>query len=928
MSTYLQGVTDYIPEIQQYQPNFDLISSTLKYRQSLYDEAREKIADVYNTVLNSPMLRDVDNAKREDFFKQIDNDIKKISRMDLSLKQNQNMANHIFTQFLDDKNIAHDMVYTKQAKKALNYGEYLRETGEKGYWKGMEENIMYDMNQYSMADDQTALTMSAPKYIKSIDITREIMDRVKEMKFDITEESPYVQAIGSDGRPQFDANGNPVMIESKWIVTKKNGDLIEPYLQAMFLSEYANRGDVTDYYTQIAKNERIKWLNQNADNYASIDEANKAYADQIINSTYEKNKQTQRDLDDMVSNKKNQIASEQLKLEAAQSEGDDTSAQYYDNHIKEYIDELNAMNSSAEYMGQKNRQVESGNFNTKAIDSYVGNALLTTNIANSAHMASMYGYEKKYEVNPYKKMEMEQAFQWKMQERKFELQKDLEQYKKSLDKQEYANPLNLVTGLQFQGNSATLETDTNGQSVVDTYKKIFSEGAGTLPGEMTEILNNAVIELKSIAEDSNNPKAWEAKQLYSQLMIESMSQEEQLSLAKECGGDYGKWYDKLRDKSYNFVQSDSYAVASAYDKLNNNWRLANNTLTKYSEKVGRINGRMSALDEGWSGTKRDLSGAIEQLEDEDKALVKAYYGISKGQSVDSWDGRVANFDTYFHLGKQYGIPEYKLIDAWKDNSVKEKAGDALDKISSKTAYAIKRGALSGLDSDYTEGSAFTTTNDQYDTTREDIVSLLTLAAENSSAIVYKGDFSDKMQERDESLVNYLRSYATYLSNPQDSKSTNKYAYNIAVSPITCSNKDLFGLRIYDPNSKSDDNDGEGISIAIPKELLERKNIDIYESTKSLPYSNMLSWAKSPIPIIAADNTSLKWENKGKPITMFYDNDGNVVTYGKSWVINPETGSPELMDLNYNWGFVSADDIANSIVAMCSAWERYYQSKNR
>lgn len=100
MSSYLPGNTDYIPQIQPFVPDYNFLGNILQTKQSQYDTNKRKVSDLYGTLLNSPLLKDSNIKRRDEFFKVIDEDIKKISGLDLSLEQNVNAAQKVFKSFL------------------------------------------------------------------------------------------------------------------------------------------------------------------------------------------------------------------------------------------------------------------------------------------------------------------------------------------------------------------------------------------------------------------------------------------------------------------------------------------------------------------------------------------------------------------------------------------------------------------------------------------------------------------------------------------------------------------------------------------------------------------------------------------------------------------------------------------------------------
>ena len=62
MATYIQGVTDYIPQIQPFSPDYNFYSGVLQFKQSKHDAARKQISTLYGSLLNAPLTRDDNQA--------------------------------------------------------------------------------------------------------------------------------------------------------------------------------------------------------------------------------------------------------------------------------------------------------------------------------------------------------------------------------------------------------------------------------------------------------------------------------------------------------------------------------------------------------------------------------------------------------------------------------------------------------------------------------------------------------------------------------------------------------------------------------------------------------------------------------------------------------------------------------------------------
>ena len=79
MATYLPGVTDYIPQIQPFKPDFNFYANVLQTKEAQYKAGYQRLSGIYGSLLNSEMLRQDNNMRREQFFYDIENNIKNLS---------------------------------------------------------------------------------------------------------------------------------------------------------------------------------------------------------------------------------------------------------------------------------------------------------------------------------------------------------------------------------------------------------------------------------------------------------------------------------------------------------------------------------------------------------------------------------------------------------------------------------------------------------------------------------------------------------------------------------------------------------------------------------------------------------------------------------------------------------------------------------
>ena len=259
MATYLQGVTDYIPQYQPFQPDFNFFAGVIQKKQDQYDKNWSKLNTVYGKFLNAPLTREDNIKNRDQYFKQSVAAIQKITSMDLSLDQNVQQALQVFSPLYNDKNLLHDMGYTKKSMENFSSLESLKScVGENcpgKYWEPGAQYIQYKMEEYKNASADQALLMSAPEAVPMIDVNKRALDLAKEFK-------PVIQET-----PQ-----------GMYIVTKKNGQLVQVPLYEHYKALIGEDPAVKRMYAVDAYVERENFVRSAEAQGISREEANSIYA--------------------------------------------------------------------------------------------------------------------------------------------------------------------------------------------------------------------------------------------------------------------------------------------------------------------------------------------------------------------------------------------------------------------------------------------------------------------------------------------------------------------------------------------------------------------------------------------------------------------------------------------------------------------------
>jgi len=249
MATYLQGVTDYIPDYQPFQPDLNFYSNFLQYKQNEYDTNWKSLSNLYGQYFNAE-LTNPENVKLKDkLLKDIDFNLQRVAGLDLSLEQNVAQATQIFTPFYQDKNLMKDIVYTKNFNNEVASAQGLLKSKDEKvreqYWPTGIEYLMYKREEFAKAKREELVNFTDPKYIPNINGVKLYLKTATDLGIsaDITQ---------SDGR---------------YFVRKKNGDQLLQPLENIFAATFANDPALQQVYQAQAYVERKRYINQNKNKF-------------------------------------------------------------------------------------------------------------------------------------------------------------------------------------------------------------------------------------------------------------------------------------------------------------------------------------------------------------------------------------------------------------------------------------------------------------------------------------------------------------------------------------------------------------------------------------------------------------------------------------------------------------------------------------
>ena len=312
MATYLQGVTDYIPEYQPFQPDLNFYGNLMQAKQSIYDQNYKALNNVYNQLYSAELTNKENIKNRDELLKQLDFNLNRIAGLDLSLEQNVEQAKQVFKPFYENKSLMRDMAYTKNWNNTYNSAQSLRTSQDKKqrdqYWEEGLRKMQYDREAFANASLENILQMPDSEYTPKVDVIGEYQKLAKEMDLsvDITE-----------------TNG-------RYFVRQKNGPLLQAPLTQLFESKLNSDPAIQAFYKTKAHVERLDWAHANADKYGSVELAEKEYLTTNYNLLKEQVK---------IQNKENQDIKNTLEAKVDNVSTDIKNGKINE-HTEEYVQSL------------------------------------------------------------------------------------------------------------------------------------------------------------------------------------------------------------------------------------------------------------------------------------------------------------------------------------------------------------------------------------------------------------------------------------------------------------------------------------------------------------------------------------------------------------------------------------------------------------
>jgi len=463
MATYLQGVTDYIPQYQPFQPDFNFYQGVLQTKESQYQAGYDRLSSVYGTLLNSPMLREGNIERREKFFNQINNDIERMAQMDLSKETNIDAAYKVFQPMIDDDYIMKDMAWTKTYQRELSKAEGFRNcTDEKKcggkWWEGGVRALNYQAEDFSRSTDDESLKFANARYTPFVNVQKEAFKMAKDMGFNVQNIS-----WSPDG---------------KYIVTTKGGQPMVMPLYQFFTGAYGTDAKVMDMYNTQAYLARKDFAKANATQFGTETDAERVYLNTMLEEVNKRTTNVLLDTEDAINqvNVKKDTLTEKAKIDGLTPGKDDDMFALYDQLglESEYLNtNQDQYNNTLNLVNQDDLTGIDMDSLRWRVDKAVANQLFNSDMYSVADTYARLNTEVDIKADPYALASFNHSLALSRIDYAHKLKKadELEKQKKSEEAFRLLNPTLFTPQVAGEGTSLTGDVDPNAKPFEENVKE-------------------------------------------------------------------------------------------------------------------------------------------------------------------------------------------------------------------------------------------------------------------------------------------------------------------------------------------------------------------------------------------------------------------------------------------------------------------------
>ena len=591
MATYLQGVTDYIPEIQPFQPNLNLYSQVLQTKQNRYDQNYKAINDIYGKFFYSNLTRENNIERKDEVLKNIEFNLTKVAGLDLSLEQNVTQAKQLFKPFYEDNYLMKDMAWTKNYMNKKGQAEGLKNSKDEKqramYWDTGVRDLDYSREEFKEASDDESLGFGNVSYTPYVNVNKRALEIAKQANLQIE-----TVKFSPDGR---------------WVIKNKNGEVLKKPLSQLFEAQLANDPAIQSVYKVQSRVNRKDYARTNAAQFnGDVQAAEMDYLQKNYENLARQTKFRYQKLSDENVVAKNQIAEIERKIAngtALPGAQKDLRQLKQNQEITESVlSRVSNLNEQLDGSGSETATTSNGFRNPYGdieslrakVDAGMASSLMYKDLNEAAETFAYMNAKTDIEANPYKVMEIKHANTMSAIATRGRIQETL------LNKKIEADNTKAQKELQNEYNKKLIQDgvgylDPQGNfKVYDQYLKTYPkfDSKGTATGELNQVEVSRTImdeNYNAINQNAINPMVYAIKQLRADKVI---AEDDIKDIFGKSYEDFTKEYNEATPEFKAKMETEFINISKRWD----DWIKENKQVLPETFSIKDHNNRMTEID--------------------------------------------------------------------------------------------------------------------------------------------------------------------------------------------------------------------------------------------------------------------------------------------------------------------------------------------
>jgi hypothetical protein len=591
MATYLQGVTDYIPEIQPFQPNLNLYSQVLQTKQNRYDQNYKAINDIYGKFFYSNLTRENNIERKDEVLKNIEFNLTKVAGLDLSLEQNVTQAKQLFKPFYEDNYLMKDMAWTKNYMNQRGQAEGLKNSKDEKqramYWDTGIRDLDYSREEFKEASDDESLGFGNVSYTPYVNVNKRALEIAKQANLQIE-----TVKFSPDGR---------------WVIKNKNGEVLKKPLSQLFEAQLANDPAIQAVYKVQSRVNRKDYARTNAAQFnGDVQAAEMDYLQKNYENLARQTKFRYQKLSDENVVAKNQIAEIERKIAngtALPGAQKDLRQLKQNQEITESVlSRVSNLNEQLDGAGSETATTSNGFRNPYGdieslrakVDAGMASSLMYKDLNEAAETFAYMNAKTDIEANPYKVMEIKHANTMSAIAARGEIQERLLNKRIDADNKKVQKELeNEYNKKLIQDGVGYLDPEGNFK-IYDQYAKSYSkfESKGTATGELNQLeVSKSVMDenYNAINQNAINPMIHAIKQLKADNFIADDDIKDIFGKSYE---DFTKEYSEATPEFKAKMETEFVDISKRWD----NWVKENKQVLPETFSMQKHNDRMTQIE--------------------------------------------------------------------------------------------------------------------------------------------------------------------------------------------------------------------------------------------------------------------------------------------------------------------------------------------